>query len=458
MCCETNDAVTMEKRTWKIDMIQKSSEIESLESNAKKLSAQRMELSSRIEQLLVERKELENEVTDLGLQVCPHHFIISNILMLSCALIYTCLIILCLLMTNQKSSHAASQIEDLHAQLACRQTEIDKLSEKCHQLRRDFDHVNRDAKTNADIILSLRESIRLFKSKNEQLEMSLNDTRDQLADSQVCQHKLQTMCDCLQVEIKGMVDKHKDQISNRQNKIVATLKQQHFADNQNQEKLIDSLRRANSLLENDRARYERDRQSLEHRCETLEKLLANGDNKQQEHLNELLHRAAKSEDHLNTSRSMEKEWKKKVVLLEEKVTALQNAAKDKEVERSKYVEGLQKDLNFSRCENQLLSNQLQSLKEELEKTCLQCAKDKQTMQHAMEQRMRDAEVECEALRAGKKIEMLKTKESQNLHEKQLQMQQGLLDKLKVEKKELRIELEKTISDEREVSQVCPNGY
>lgn len=59
-----------EKKDWKTDMFQKTKDIETLQSNAKRSNTLQSEASQRAEQYLTERKELEAEVTDLGAQVC----------------------------------------------------------------------------------------------------------------------------------------------------------------------------------------------------------------------------------------------------------------------------------------------------------------------------------------------------------------------------------------------------
>ena len=344
----------------------------------------------------------------------------------------------------------------MQSQLASKQNEIDNLSEKYKQLQRETHLSKRDAKSNADAVIALQESMRQTKFRNEQLESSLKDTRNQLDDNQISNHSLKTKNDCLQSEIKSMVEQHKEHISTwtkGQDAVVSAMKQQYAAEAQTQEKLVDNLRRANSVLENERSRCQRDQQSLEIRCSALEKTLVIRDKEQNERFKELLHRSAKSDEQLDTSRSLEKELKRKVAIMEGKLATLHDTAKGMEAQHVKAVDGLQKELVSLKQENESLSSQLEYVKGEMENASQEFSKNKQTMQLAMEHKVKVSEIECEALRMSKASEQLKTKDSEGLHEKQILMYTTLLEQTKAEKKESRIELERTISDEREISQV-----
>jgi hypothetical protein len=67
-------AVMMDKKTWKVELSQKTKEIEALHAGAKRSDRMRTDFALKAEQYLAERNDMETEVTDLGTQVRRWHF------------------------------------------------------------------------------------------------------------------------------------------------------------------------------------------------------------------------------------------------------------------------------------------------------------------------------------------------------------------------------------------------
>ena len=122
------------------------------------------------------------------------------------------------------------------------------------------------------------------------------------------------------------------------------MKEQHHVEIQSQQKLVDNQRRTNSSFERDSTQSKRDLQSCQQCCSALEKLSANRDSEHSDTLKEVLHRATEAEIQLETSQMSEKELKSNVTVLEEKLSAIQLVAKDKEVRHIKVIGGLQTEL------------------------------------------------------------------------------------------------------------------
>ena len=68
----------MEKKTWKMELAQKTKEVESLEANAKCANSCHAVIAQQAEQYLSERNDLELEVTDLVTQVILYVDYTSN--------------------------------------------------------------------------------------------------------------------------------------------------------------------------------------------------------------------------------------------------------------------------------------------------------------------------------------------------------------------------------------------
>ena len=68
----------MDKKTWKMELAQKTKEVESLQASAKRANSCRADIAQKAEQYLSERNDLELEVTDLVTQVLLYVDCTSN--------------------------------------------------------------------------------------------------------------------------------------------------------------------------------------------------------------------------------------------------------------------------------------------------------------------------------------------------------------------------------------------
>ena len=79
-----------------------------------------------------------------------------------------------------------------------------------------------------------------------------------------------------------------------------------------------------------------------------------------------------------------------------------------------------------------------------------CAKDKQKMQEETEHKVREAQLECETLRASTKSEKMRRQEAEDLLAKQTLLHQSTLDTLTAEKSEITTKANNIVLNEREV--------
>ena len=89
----------------------------------------------------------------------------------------------------------------------------------------------------------------------------------------------------------------------------------------------------------------------------------------------------------------------------------------------------------------------------METTRLECRNEMEKIKTDTERKIREAEVECEAMRVSKLNDQLKAKESRIAFEKAVELHQTSIEKMKSETTNMRMELEKIISDERSVNEV-----
>jgi hypothetical protein len=97
--------------------------------------------------------------------------------------------------------------------------------------------------------------------------------------------------------------------------------------------------------------------------------------------------------------------------------------------------------------------QCQQLQNDLEETKRQCKVEQEKMMKETKQQIELAKLECESLCVARSAEQLKAKEAKILCEKAASLHQSTVEQMKMDENTARLELEKTISDERNVSQV-----
>lgn len=301
---------------------------------------------------------------------------------------------------------------------------------------------------------SMKNDLRRCTAEQNALELKLKTTRDELEENKISQAKSETKNERLETEIKSMVEKHKDQLcqwTKGQTKCIDTLKEQHLEENRSQQKLIDNLRRANTSHESECAQYRRDLQSSQQRCSKLEKLLKTREEEHRDNANTLLNRASDAETQLDMCVKKEKSLKSTVSSLEEKLATLQTDTERNEAQQSKVVEGLQREVTSRKDSNMELSTQVLQLQDEIATTKEVCNNQTLKMKQQSEHKVKQIEVECEALRVRNQKDNITIKELEVSIKKQSELHQATVSQLVSDSKEKAIQLGNVIEDEREVS-------
>jgi len=260
--------------------------------------------------------------------------------------------------------------------------------------------------------------------------------------------------------MNALVQKHKSIISSwtkGQHKVITAMKEKYQDESRSQQKHIDNLRRTNSSLESDCLQYAREVQSLQQRCNALEKLLSSKHEEHKVAVATLTTKATECEQNSESSKLREKDLRSEINSLKEKVTTLQDETKDKQGRHAKIVDGLQSQLTSLQEKNNTLSTRIPSLEEEVAKTPRQaCARETLKAQQLSEQTVREVSIECEALRVANENKRLKAQSTQELLEKQSSIHQATLDQLSLEKKNLALKMERAVANEREAGKCLMN--
>ena len=75
---------------------------------------------------------------------------------------------------------------------------LEKMVDKVCEAEQTANSAKQEAKLNAETVVALRDNLRRTKMQQEQLELKLKATRDELADAKLSQHKLSQHNDSLQ--------------------------------------------------------------------------------------------------------------------------------------------------------------------------------------------------------------------------------------------------------------------
>ena len=234
-----------------------------------------------------------------------------------------------------------------------------------------------------------------------------------------------------------------------QNNIVVSMKAQHLVEITSNKDCIDSLRRGNILLQSNLGKCKRNLQSYQQRCSLLEQLVGSKENEHKNSLIKSSQNKMEAESQLEKSLLVEKELKSKVSVLEGNIASLHNVSAERKSRDNKIVEGLKTESLSLREQIQVLSSRIIHLEDEQEKARQFHDDEKQKMQQVTAHTVREINMECESLRAANESRRLKTKEIEELREKQTILNQSNIDQLVSEKKQLTVKMEKWLSDERD---------
>lgn len=238
--------------------------------------------------------------------------------------------------------------------------------------------------------------------------------------------------------------------------MIAALKEKHNDEIQSHQKRIDNLLREHSSLEFENAQCQRDLQSCQHRCTTLEKLTERAGSESRDTIDKLLLKVNEVEMKLETCKSIEKESKSKVSILEDQLASLHVASNDKENALTDTIGGLRAQLDTMNAKNETLLTRIQCLEEEVQNMQRECTKEKHKLQQVADQKVSEVNITCEALKVANKNEKIKAQHAEDLLRETTSLHESLVDQMTNEKKDLSTKLEKVILDEREVGKSLMN--
>ncbi len=369
-----------------------------------------------------------------------------------------------------------------------KQTELERALDKVCQSEQEAKLAKDEAKNNSESAQTYQHQLQCSNAQNNRLEKKLIEARDKLAESEISHKKLRRQNESLRIgksccllliavdyneradtfhlcfvcnvkEVKDITEMHVLETSNwekGQSKIVAALNEKHNEEIQSQQKRIDNLLRVHASLEIEGSQCKRDLQSFQHRCTLLEKLIEQSGSESKDTIDKLLLKVNEAETSLEACKSIEKELKLKVEMLEEQLASVQVASSDKGNALKDTIEELRSQLESMHAKNQMLSTRTKYLEEEVENTQRDCSKEIHKMQRMASQKVSEMNITCEALNVAIKNEKIKSERAEDLRKETQSLHENLIDQITTEKQELSTKLEKVILDEREVGKCLMN--
>lgn len=347
-------------------------------------------------------------------------------------------------------------MEALACQLSLRNSEVDDLSEKYRVLERERNAAKRDAKAKEELVSSLGDTLHREKGQAELFRKELKETNERLAESLVQNKTLLETVASLRSELKSTVEAHKSNLADftqSQTKLLSSLKQEHTDKIAAFEKNAADDQCAIASLEHERSVLGREKQSSEKRTLNLEKHLSDREVEHQRQIKALSNRVLDAEAQLDACLSEKLAFKRHISKVEEQLSEAMQANREMELNHNKVAEKLQGQLTSTKQDNEAISNHNQRLQSEIESLRREVNYEKDNMRSEVERQIQDAQVECESLRVSRANEQIKAKQSHDALEKAVNLHKSTVEELRLESNEVRAELEKTISDERNISQV-----
>lgn len=95
-------------------------------------------------------------------------------------------------------SSLAYKVDKQANEIVSKNEAVEKASDKVCKAEQASNSAKQEAKLNADNVFALQDNLRRTKMQQEQLELKLKATRDELEDAKLSQHKLSQHNDSLQ--------------------------------------------------------------------------------------------------------------------------------------------------------------------------------------------------------------------------------------------------------------------
>ena len=95
-------------------------------------------------------------------------------------------------------SSLAYKVDKQANEIVSKNEALEKQSDKVCKAEQAANAAKMEAKLNADTVVALQDNLRRTKMQQEQLELKLKATRDELEDAKLSQHKLSQQNDSLQ--------------------------------------------------------------------------------------------------------------------------------------------------------------------------------------------------------------------------------------------------------------------
>lgn len=332
---------------------------------------------------------------------------------------------------------------------------MDDLIEKNRSLDRECSAANREARIIQEMVVDLKDKLHREKEECDRNKKVLHETKANLAEQKVTNETLKSTVEALNKELQTAAEQYKNDLATfakGQDGLLNQMKQEHAGQRRNLEKAIADLQRANASLENERSKLQRDAQTFKQRCLALEKSNAEKESEHQETIKVLTGRALDAEALLDATLFDQKDLKANVLSLEERLRENDNAKEEMRSVYNKTTAKIRDELVSAKRENDSFSVHCQQLQNELEETRRQIKVEKEKMMSDAKQQIADAKLECESMRVSRSAEQLKAKEAKTLHDKAVSLHESTVEQMKMDANDARLLLEKTISDERNVSQ------
>ncbi|GMH92301.1 hypothetical protein TrST_g13357 [Triparma strigata] len=424
---KNNGSLEEEKKECEAQLMMKVNESMALEEVAKKARLEAKEISKlrsetliSIEELKNDKKELENECTQLAAKV----------------------------------SVAAKRLGDLNGKLASKTLESDHMSEKLRRTTNDLATTRNDAEGMLSVMAGMEKQLSEFQSREEGVSQLSRECKTKVEDALLARDQANAIVTSLRREVAKLLDQRKKQIeegARGHEDIIDTVKEKLQATIDSKDRQLHELTINNAKLKTTTERCKREKQAAEETYIKLRNVLNNERSALKSKFEATSQRISETEARLETESSQLRTLNEQNIFFQNEIEAkellMQGLKADAEKER------LQMQHSLDACNKTLreATDALDAKKFEIDRLNVQITEASNTTKHRLNETMQRLTVELEDAKLSAESARAYARDRENACQEQIESSSKSIEKVRLEKESLITQLEKKLTEEREVS-------
>eukprot|EP00520_Triparma_pacifica_P009025 CAMPEP_0118658978 /NCGR_PEP_ID=MMETSP0785-20121206/14858_1 /TAXON_ID=91992 /ORGANISM="Bolidomonas pacifica, Strain CCMP 1866" /LENGTH=736 /DNA_ID=CAMNT_0006552035 /DNA_START=30 /DNA_END=2237 /DNA_ORIENTATION=- len=422
-----NAVLSREKKECEAQLLSKTNECLGLEEASKKAHAEmrsavqaKNEAVMREDELRSDNKELDNECQDM----------------------------------SEKVRFAANKVNDLKGKLSAKTLEADRLGENLRRATNELNRVRTDAENMVSVMDGMEKQLTEFQAREEGVSQLSRECKEKVEDAILARDQANAICTSLRREVAKLLEQRKKSVedaANQHETIIDTVKSKMQATIDKKERMCHELTISNAKLKVEAERCRREKQTADETYVKLRNTLENERNNLKSKFEACSKRIWETEARLEAETSSNQHVAEQLRVLtadfqaKDLMVADLTANKDKEKMAFEHeIDGLGKALREA-------ESKLEAKKFEMDKMNMLIAEARNTTKHRLSDTVNQLESEVEDAKLAAESARGYARDRENALQEQMENHGKMIERMRAEKEVLISQLEKKLSEEREVS-------